>query len=381
MYRKITTEAMSRAIELYKSGLSTIKVSTITGISLSTLQNKFKKLNITRSLSEANIRWTMESMQKAIQFYEAGHNLSEASNLTGISTHSIRRELQSNKQAVEKHKWSVKKQKIPKLEEAITLYKSGMPMLQVASQTGICMATLQSNLKLLGLSRSNKENSRKYYVNHDFFEIIDTIKKAYWLGFIYADGYVTRVQYGKRVGIAINEKDEKHLEKLKHALDSTYPINHYVNRSNFGTASYVRLLMASEKMFDDLNQHGATERKSLTLTFPNENIVPNHLISHFVRGYFDGDGSFSKCGKITNGMYHIKICGTKAFLETLAKLFDCESLKLQKRHKNDINDFSLDIGGSRQVIRIANYMYQDSTSETRLTRKYRRYCKMLKKYS
>ena len=46
--------------------------------------------------------------------------------------------------------------------------------------------------------------------------------------------------------------------------------------------------------FSDLNKLGVVERKSLILTFPTEQQVPKHLMPHFIRGYFDGDGSVYK---------------------------------------------------------------------------------------
>lgn len=45
-------------------------------------------------------------------------------------------------------------------------------------------------------------------------------------------------------------------------------------------------------MHDDLIKHGCIPNKSLKLKFPTT--VPDKLIRHFVRGYFDGDGSIAK---------------------------------------------------------------------------------------
>jgi intein/homing endonuclease len=43
-----------------------------------------------------------------------------------------------------------------------------------------------------------------------------------------------------------------------------------------------------KKLHDDLVKHGCVEKKSLILQFPKD--LSQELISHFVRGYFDGDG-------------------------------------------------------------------------------------------
>ena len=62
-----------------------------------------------------------------------------------------------------------------------------------------------------------------------FFDVIDTEEKAYWLGFIYADGYVTKTVFG----IKLKDSDTCHLEKLKSALKSEHSIGHYTIRSGF----------------------------------------------------------------------------------------------------------------------------------------------------
>ena len=37
----------------------------------------------------------------------------------------------------------------------------------------------------------------KYVYNKDYFEKINTSEKAYWLGFLYADGCITRFYKGE----------------------------------------------------------------------------------------------------------------------------------------------------------------------------------------
>lgn len=57
---------------------------------------------------------------------------------------------------------------------------------------------------------------RKYKVNEDYFKLIDTEEKAYWLGFLYADGCVTQAtKYSKRLQVNLSIKDINHLEILR----------------------------------------------------------------------------------------------------------------------------------------------------------------------
>jgi len=72
-------------------------------------------------------------------------------------------------------------------------------------------------------------------------------------------------------------------------------------------------------MKDDLIALGCIPRKSLLLKFPTSNQVPEHLIRHFIRGYFDGDGHFTNTEKCFEAGY----IGTEDFIiESLNHLPD-----------------------------------------------------------
>ena len=263
------------------------------------------------------------------------------------------------------------------LEKSIELYTNGMAGPNVVKQTGITLTRLYNHLKKRGLSRSNTQNSRKYTLNHDFFKTIDNEEKAYWFGFLYADGYITQYkksENSKYIGVALNEKDINQLEKLKKVLEATYPINHYTTTSYGVLVNYVRLLITSKTMFHDLQTKGMVERKSLILKFPKSEIVQKHLIHHFIRVYFDGDGSFSRSKKHT-AAYTFKLCGTKQFLKEVGNQIGFPNRKLSKRHKNKKNNWCLEIGGRQQVMQIGQYMYKNAT--VCLERKYKRYMELV----
>lgn len=257
------------------------------------------------------------------------------------------------------------------LEQSIDLYKSGLPLLKVQSITGINCERLRRALKKTNSVRSNKINSRKYSVNHSFFDNIDTEEKAYWLGFLYADGYITRHQNTKRIGLSLKDTEILHLEKYKKAIEATYNIKHYINKSWGFDVPYVRLIITSDHMFDILQSKGVLERKSLILTFPNNDIVSKELVHHFIRGYFDGDGSFAKTN-VQRSPFSVKICGTKEFLNSLCEHIGHPNPTLYRRHKEKTNNnYSIYVGGRKQVVAIGNYLYDNAT--VFLERKYKRY--------
>lgn len=218
--------------------------------------------------------------------------------------------------------------------------------------------------------RSMKQISRKFKVNESYFKQIDTEDKAYWLGFIYADGYLTN---GNQIGITLGRKDKEHIEKFLKSIASNYEIKDYESDTGFGKVLYSRVIITSEKMYSDLYKLGVMENKTLELTFPN---IDRNLLNHFVRGYFDGDGSLS--GNVPSVRF--KVCGTKEFLKSLIDILNREivdyqgtfNYKFYKRYKErDINNYYISYGGNIKVRNIMNYIYKDSTIY--LDRKYNKY--------
>lgn len=108
-------------------------------------------------------------------------------------------------------------------------------------------------------------------------------------------------------------------------------------------------------MFSILNQYGCTERKSLTLKFPN--CISQELIAHFVRGYFDGDGSVS-LGKRKNKKSQIKLsfCGTFDFLSILETFLP---IKMSLRNISNISYLSCE--GNRKALIFKNWLYDNAT--------------------
>lgn len=142
-----------------------------------------------------------------------------------------------------------------------------------------------------------KSKYGKYHVNQNYFNIIDNEWKAYWLGFMYADGWNCLDK--NSIGIRLQEADRIHIEKFKKSLQSdakTYfskggkaiIIGKQCNAQN-----QYSVIISNNKICNDLNKLGCTQRKTYTLKFPTENQVPEYLLRHFIRGYLDGDGYIS----------------------------------------------------------------------------------------
>lgn len=119
-------------------------------------------------------------------------------------------------------------------------------------------------------------------INKNFFKSWSPAM-AYILGFMFADGNVVETKRGTYF-FAIYTSDEDLLVKIKNVLSSSHKITY--KKGNI--SGCYRLQVGSKEMFLDLVELGMTPNKAKRMLFPD---IPKKFISHFVRGYFDGDGN------------------------------------------------------------------------------------------
>lgn len=144
--------------------------------------------------------------------------------------------------------------------------------------------------------------SRRFSVNKHYFDLIDTPDKAYWLGYLGADGNVSKLA----VMLKCHHHDRDILEKFKESTESQHPIVEGVN--NYGS-HYVSLRIHSVDMVNALHSHGIIENKTWSLTPP---ALPPEFQPHYWRGMIDGDGwvSIAKNNKTTR-FYTVGLCGNE----------------------------------------------------------------------
>lgn len=199
-------------------------------------------------------------------------------------------------------------------KEIIKQYKNKLSMAKIGKQWGCNPSTVKNILKAYEeRSRTLSESRRnvlQYTINENIFEKIDTPEKAYWLGVMYSDGYISKSKYTNKFGISIAKKDIEWLEKFKKFLNYNGKIHTYkVGEKGYKPGvEYVRLLIGNNKIVKDLESWGVIEHKSKQL----EKIPEILYKKDFIRGYIDGDGS------LRTDYPHIIICGTFKFLEDIA---------------------------------------------------------------
>ena len=149
-------------------------------------------------------------------------------------------------------------------------------------------------------------------MKEDIFEQIDSNNKAYWLGFLAADGSIK----GSELSIGLASKDREHLVKFLKFINSDNSIidtmSHCTNNDKYYPSSHINL--HSTKLVEDLKKYGIVSNKSYQSINFLEN-VPKEYLASFVIGYFDGDGWFV-CTEKNHGF---GFCGNK---ETITAIRD-----------------------------------------------------------
>ena len=209
-------------------------------------------------------------------------------------------------------------------------------------------------------SRGNKQG---YPRDEFYFNKIDTEEKAYWLGFLYADGCVHSNNYE----ISVNITDKEHIEKFKAAIKAfNHNITEIQDKRFQNAKTLYQFSIKDKQLHQDLIKWGCIPQKSLLINkIPN---IPRDYVSHFLRGYFDGDGSLHYLRGTNN--YRISFVGTKDFLNDIQKELQT-NVSLQSNIAGKA--YVLQIAGRRQIERILKYLYNNSKENNRLNRKYQKY--------
>ena len=231
---------------------------------------------------------------------------------------------------------------------------------------------LRRNIQL----KSASDACRKYSLNQNYFDIIDTEAKAYFLGLLYADGYNNEKR--GEIHLSLQAKDKHILDTLAFELQSNQPLIFLdlSKRGNKRNQDCYRISLSSHHMSEQLHQKGCPQKKSFILEFPPNNIVPDHFINDFIRGYFDGDGSLI-LSKVKKGyiQYHLSIISTESFCNQLQEISH-EVLNINTwqstRYPDRLNTTrSFNITGNLQVSKFLKWIYQDAS--VYLDRKFQKY--------
>jgi hypothetical protein len=208
---------------------------------------------------------------------------------------------------------------------------------------------------------------RRYHLNEDYFQEIDTPAKARWLGFLAADGCIVEVarnRVAQVLSVGLAQRDAEHLRQLSAALNYTGPLRQRTCRLSTGRQyTACRLDIHSTRLCEDLIGHGIRPRKSQNLQ-PWQG--PHHLQRFWWAGMFDGDGHLGR--HRVKGHWRYSLVGTlpvaQAFLAYLRPATRCQGSLVAVR-----NSFCASGGGRRSAREVARLFYSDLQGSIPLARK------------
>lgn len=266
------------------------------------------------------------------------------------------------------------------VDEYIKNYNNKPSLTQISKKYHVGHKVISDILKSLGYKIINHQNKIKF--DEHVFDSIDTEEKAYWLGFIFADGYISKITKEKHdyhFEISLKASDKSHLDKFNKFMKHE-DLNHVkINKATcFDVATKrCRWSIRNKHLWETLNSYGCVPSKSLILKFPNLTIFKSKdLIKHFIRGYVDGDGCLSWANK-EHTKATMSILGTEDFLMKLQQ--NSPFKKSYILHNNSIqNNITkvFQING-KNAFEFAYYLYNDAVIYLdRKYEKYKEYCRV-----
>lgn len=252
------------------------------------------------------------------------------------------------------------------IEEYLNTPETQRSLTQLQRKYGIRRQTIAEHLRKRGIEIINQQNRCR--VDENVFDVIDTEEKAYWLGFMYADGNIS--SKGHRLEVNLSDRDVEHIIKFQKFLKLENNIR--IDAQGTSDRFKCRLSVRNKHLWEMLNEKGCVPCKSLILKFPNETVFSSkNLIYDFIRGYCDGDGSLGMY-PIKNTIYcNLGFIGTEEFLIKLREFLGIPGTIRNKSCTNWANKaFELKYSGvgARKVARL---LYENSS--VYLDRKYKIY--------
>lgn len=165
--------------------------------------------------------------------------------------------------------------------ELYKLYvKQNLSSIQIAELKKIGRTTVLNYLTKFNIPKKSSGSQVKYNANHKFFNRW-SYDMAYCLGFIASDGHV----WEKRpyITIGIHKQDICVLKSIRDLISPSSKVRI--------SGSKCQLCVHSKEIHKKLLDLGIDHKKTFNLKLPK---MPRKYIPHFIRGFFDGDGSIWK---------------------------------------------------------------------------------------
>lgn len=285
------------------------------------------------------------------------------------------------KETVKTNSFSLKKElfaenEIPRI---IELYNDGVSAKTLGIKFSIDKRRIQKWVKDQGTLRNKNDSHRVTNFDQYIFDTIDTPAKAYWLGFFYADAY--NCKQTNTFTITLQLEDYDHLVKLAGFVGlSKEQINCYDSKIGDKLYPTCSLRMYSKHICETMTRLGCPQKKSFIIKYPEW--MPEHLNVHFIRGMFDGDGCITKREK--NDEWKWSLTSTSECAEKIQSIILAAIGKIINYHcisKTENNTYELETQGNEKITKVMSWLYETSSADIQLERKYKKFQDLLKQQS
>lgn len=304
-------------------------------------------------------KWTQEEINEIIRLYTE-----EEYSIQYIAKNIIHCRASTISEILKQHNIFIrppqKKRKFNKIQEQeiIDLYINKKYTQKILAEKYSTTTTTIHNILLRNNVKIIKQPTKNIYQDEHYFDNIDSEHKAYWLGFIFADGNV----YGNQLAIEIHEKDIDLLRQFQKDLKLSNKIS-IRHRHN---TSVCCIRMNSNHLCNTLAQYHIIPNKTKYANHLPQ--VPEYLIPHLLRGLIDGDGWITQDKQ--KG-YHIGFLNnSKSVCEEFKRYCNIVTNNLCKGSviKKD-NSYCFQIQSKEATRQLATALYKDNS--ICLSRKYR----------
>ena len=250
-------------------------------------------------------------------------------------------------------------------EEIVSLYNNKTSK-ELAETYGVSRGQITKiwyDKKLIGKDRHT------YSFDYNYFEEIDTNDKAYFLGLLASDGNVFNRDDRRAqpiIRLSLQKEDKNILEIFKVYLESKQPL--YITEINSSYTNYMYTLeLVSNKMANDLKKYNIIPCKTYDYEMK---LLKDNYMSHYFRGYFDGDGTINCTNNMfhTPSQYNISICGfNHNLLKMRDYLFDKVGInciivldkRYSKKNKNNLPFGNLVFTNINDKYKFLKYIYKE----------------------
>lgn len=302
MTARLTDEDKQYMLRRHKEGAALRLIGRETGRPDITVKRTLRSLGVEFGEPKTTSkRSSPEAEALVVRLYDEGCTWSQISEQAGVTSVTLAKILKRNGRGFERKESTAGKE-----QAILDLYAAGHGTRAIGGLLRQGKSTVNAVIRANG----GELRQRPECGNPGYFEQVDTPEKAYWLGFLSADGCMittARRPDGDHLSVQLAKLDIGQLFKLKETLAASGSVRSYTQPEAPGRKArdFSVLDVYSRQLADALLARGIGPRKSATVE-PWDG--PADLMPHYWRGLFDGDGSLAIKG---DRLWTCFLCGSE----------------------------------------------------------------------